>query len=399
MDNIPEIILGLGLILIFSKIFGEIFHKLSLPPLFGEILVGIIIGTLGIASINESSELSLGNFITVLAQIGIIFLLFRIGFEEIETKNFSKIVIGVLPIEIIGIIFPFLGGFIACYFFADNLFTDSFKGALLVGTALAATSLGVSVRTLMDLKYISTKPGMAIVTVGVVDGFIGLIFFAIIYGIIQYDTISLEDIKDILLLFLLFFIFIYIFGRFIVWRIAKIVSEMTVEESVFAIIIGLLFIFSFLSDKIGASVLIGAFILGFALSKVPQFKTSETIQKIKGISYGFFIPFFFVYIGMLFKFEALTDINILIFGFLLLTFLILFQIVGAFIGAKISKFDNKDSLIISVGMLPRNEIMLIVGMIGLELSLYKGDIFSAFILISIFTTIITPLILRMIIKR
>lgn len=398
MDNIPEIIFWIGLILILTKIFGEIFNRLTLPPLFGEILVGVIIGTFGIASTNES-EFSLGNFIMVLAQIGIIFLLFKIGFEEIETKNFLKSVKNVILIEILGILFPFLGGFLACYFFADDLFTDNFKGALLVGTALAATSLGVSVRTLMDLKYISTPPGIAIVTVGVVDGFIGLLFFALIYGIIQHGTVSFDDIKDILLLFLIFFVFVYIFGRYIVWRMAKIIDKMYVEESTFAIIVGILFVFSFLSNQFGISILIGAFILGFSLSNVSQFKTSETIQKLKGISYGFFIPFFFVYIGLLFKFDALMNMKMLIFSLLLLIFLIIFQVIGAFLGAKISKFSNKDSLIIGVGMLPRNEIMIVIGMMGFGLNLYKGDIFSVFILISIITTLITPLILRMIIKQ
>lgn len=397
-DIIPQIILYLGLILFFAKIFGEIFYKLSLPILFGEILVGIIIGTFGIASIDESSELSLGNFITVLAQIGILFLLFKIGFEEIETKNFSKKIIGVMPIEILGLLFPFFGGFLVCYFFGDNLFTDNFKGALLVGVALAATSLGVSIRTLLDLKCISTSPGIAIVTVGVVDGFLGLIFFAVIYGIIQQGNVTLENIRDIILLLLIFLAFVYIFGRYLVWRLARIISRMHVEEATFGIMIGILFIFSFLSNQFGISMLIGAFIFGFSLSKVPELKTNETLQKIKGISYGFFIPFFFVYIGLLFKFNTLTEIGTLGFGLLLLIFLIIFQVVGAFLGAKISKFSNKDSLIIGIGMLPRNEIMLIVGMMGFGLNLYKGDIFSIFVLISIATTLITPLMLRMIIK-
>lgn len=394
--DIPQIIFGLGLILIFVKIFGEVFERLSLPPLLGEILLGIVLGTLGIVTIDNSSEVSLGNIIYIFAQIGIICLLFMIGFEQ-ETKKFSEKIKQVIPIEILGMLFPFIGGFFVTYFFGENLFTDPLRGALFVGTALAATSLGVTARTLIDLGYILKPPGIAIITTAIVDAFVGLLFFAIMYGIIEQGNIEIEKIKDTTILLILFLIIVYVFGKFVVKWIAKFLDKMIIKEGTFGILMGILFIFSFLSNEFGMSMIIGAFIFGFSISTVPRVKSDAITNRIKGISSGFFIPFFFVYIGLLFKFDTLMETGI--FSILALLFLIVFQIVGAFLGAKFSKFNNQDSLIIGVGMIPRNELMLIIGTMGFTLNLYKADVFSTFVLISIITTLITPLLLMALIKR
>jgi Kef-type K+ transport system membrane component KefB len=173
---------------------------------------------------------------------------------------------------------------------------------------------------------------------------------------------------------------------------------MMVEEASLAIIIGILFVFSYLTDKIGLSTIVGAFLFGISISVTPRLKTETMIYRIRGISNGFFVPFFFLNIGLLFDFKSISD-DIGIFGIMLIISLIISQIIGGFIGGKIAKFNLKDSLIIGVALIPRNELVLIIASVGLSLNIFTTNIFSTLVLLVIVSTLIAPLILRFIIHR
>ena len=398
-EIIPLFILEIGIILILVKIFGEFFERIEMPSIFGEILLGILLGpVLGIIVISSASEqINIENVITILAEIGAIFLLFSIGFDKVDIGKISENIRRALPITILGAVFPFMGGFIVGYIFSPVLFPEhAVRGSLLIGTALAATSIGVGARTLMDLKYITTAAGTVVMITAVVDSFFSLGFFAAIYGIIARGAISYGEVINTITMLAIFCLIIYLCGKIIFPKLAIILDKMLVEEAIFGVIVGVLFVFAYFSYIFGLSIIIGAFIFGASIARVPRIKSEVVVHRVRGISYGFFIPFFFVYMGLLFDFGALASAGT--FAVSLLFALVAFQIAGGFLGGKISKFSNKESLIIGTACIPRNELALIIAATGLSMNIYGNDVFSAFVMLSIVTTIITPLMLRMLIK-
>ncbi|ODS40267.1 hypothetical protein BEH94_08390 [Candidatus Altiarchaeales archaeon WOR_SM1_SCG] len=391
--EIGIILLTLGFILISVKILGEGFERLSIPSIFGEIAIGMIIGSLlplyGIIVISAGSDLEI--IFKILAELGVIFLLFSIGFEKIELEKLTIKIRKALPVTILGAAFPFAAGFLI----AQEFFND-INVSLLIGTALASTSIGVSARTLMDLKYLTTTVGAVVLLAAVIDNFLSLGVLAIVSGIITTGVVSYESLMFTIGQLVIFCIIVFMTGKFLFPRIAVFADKMIVDEAIFAIIIGTLFLFAYLTEIFGMSIIIGAFLFGASISVIPRFKTDVVMHKVRGISHGFFVPFFFVGIGLQFDFNALQAVGS--FAVILLAGLIISQIIGGFLGGKFSGFGARDSIIIGMSLIPRNELALIVTAIGLALNVLKPEIFSAIVFMAVATTLAAPLLLRMAIR-
>lgn len=384
------IFLEVGLILILVKILGELFERIKLPSIFGEITLGIILGpVLGLIILNDKTFSA--AIIKLLGEIGAVFLLFSIGFTRVDFKKVTVSIKRIFPVSIFGAMFPFLAGF-----FIGYIFFSSVKVALLLGTALASTSIGVSVRTLMDVKYIATMVGATILFAAVLDNFLSMGTLGIVTGIIQREKVWYISMGITITELVGFIAVVYLMRRFIFPLLTKLTDKMIVEEATLGIIIGTLFVFAYLTHIFGLSVIIGAFLFGAGISIIPRLKTEVVVHKVRGIADGFFVPFFFLNMGLMFDFKGIGNVGI--FASILLVALIVSQIIGGFLGGKIGRFNFKDSLIIGTALIPRNELALVVSTIGLEIGLLGSEVFSALILISLVTTIITPLLLRLIIK-
>jgi len=393
-----NIFLELGLILVLVKLLGEVFERLKLPSIFGEISLGILLGpVLGVIIITHNNDFTISaQIIKILGEIGAIFLLFSIGFAKVDFKKITVSIRKVFPVTTLGAIFPFLGGFITGYIFSSTLFPCApIKGALLIGTALAATSIGVSVRTLMDLKYLATNVGATVLFSAVLDNFLTLGTLGIVSGIIQTGVVSYLSIVITIVTLACFILLVYLMGKFLFPLLAKLADKMIIEEATFGLILGVLFLFAYLTHIFGLNMIIGAFLFGASISMIPRLKTDVVVHKVRGMADGFFVPFFFLNIGLMFDFKALGNIGI--FAILLLLGLIVSQIIGGFIGGKIGNFGLKDSFIIGVALIPRNELALVVTTIGLEIGILSTQVFSTLVLMALVTTIITPLLLKLII--
>ncbi|MFH1860292.1 MAG: cation:proton antiporter [bacterium] len=396
-----EVIFIIGIILILIKLIGEVFERIRLPSIFGEIILGIIFGpVLGIVIISSGDDTLTHSaaVIKLLGEIGIIFLLFSIGFEKIELERFTGSIKRSLPTAILGTIFPFLGGFLAAIIFSSTIFHQSpINGPLLVGLAMSTTSIGVSLRALIDMRYLTTAAGSAILIAAVAADFIGLIILSIIMGIVQTGNISFHSIIIILLGVAGFGLSIFLASKYVFPWLSRLIDRMIVEEASFAIIIGILFMLAYLTESMGLSAIVGAFLFGISISMIPRFKTETMSYRISGISNGFFVPFFFFNIGLLFDFKAIGNVGL--FGVVLVLSIIISQIMGGFIGGKIGKFNLRDSFVIGIALIPKNELTLVVASVGLNLGVLTKDIFLAIVLVVIVSVLITPLMLRFVIRK
>ncbi|MEK7275659.1 MAG: cation:proton antiporter, partial [Candidatus Desantisbacteria bacterium] len=312
---------------------------------------------------------------------------------------FSVSIVRSLPAAILGTISPFLGGFLAAIIFAPTIFhqSTSINGPLLIGLAMSATSIGVSLRSLIDMRYLATAAGSTILIAAVVDDFIGLIILSIVMGIIQTGNISFHTIIIIFLEVIGLGLLIFLVSKYVFSWLSRLIDRMIVEEASFAIIIGILFMFAYLTERMGLSAIIGAFLFGISISIIPRFKTETMSYRISGISNGFFVPFFFFNIGLLFDFKSIGSVGL--FGVVLVLLTIASQIIGGFIGGKIGRFNLRDSLVIGIALVPRNELTLVIASVGLNLGVLTKDVFSAVILVVVVSILITPLLLRSVIKN
>lgn len=380
-----EILLVLGFILVMAKVFGEIFERFKFPAILGELFVGIIFGP------QMLGYIQLNSLLETLSEVGLIFLLFIIGYEKVSIQKFSTVMRNALPITFFGAVVPFMGGFILSYLLGMGTLASLF-----IGTALSATSIAVSARTLLDLDYLTTPIGTTIIAVAVLDD-IASIMMLIFLGT-MVGGFSSSALAGTIFQIIIFLIVVLLIRKYILGWVARILDGFKVREATTGIILGIILGFSYFAQKLGVSEIIGAFIIGLLFSEIPLFRSTTTLEKLKGISHGLFIPFFFVYLGALFDFHLIIrDPETIRFAGLLIVVLIVVQILGGFMGGKLVRFSNRESLMVGVVLIPRNELLLVITSAGLTVGAFGNEILSSMILLVMVTTVLTPILLRRII--
>ncbi|MCX6664586.1 MAG: cation:proton antiporter [Euryarchaeota archaeon] len=395
-----SILFEIAIALIAAKLLGTLFEKMKQPGVIGEIIAGIILGPSIIGSLSGSSidlfgtslytfQLDLtSNEFKEIAFIGTIFLLFIVGMET-DTQDLKKSRKSGLITCTLGVIVPFLFGFLVGFGF--NL---GITASLAIGAIFTATSIGVTLRILTKLDLLSNRVGLTILTADILDDVFGIFILALIIG---------EGNPFVLLLkVILFFVLTLGAGSFII-RYAK--KETTKRRTPMVILTAglvLCFLFAAFAENMGLAAIIGAFIAGMIIRKIPQAHTMS--EYTNTIGYAFFIPLFFVWIGASFNVSYLIGNSqigtIALFLFFFVLFALLGKVIGCYIGAKLSGFTKRESLIVGIGMMPRAGIALIVVATVIDLRFF-GDqegllaqqVKIATILLVMISTFITPFLL------
>jgi Kef-type K+ transport system membrane component KefB len=374
---------------------------LKQPAVIGEILAGILLGAIVILIFSDqkihfldwSFSLPVLDFhwteFQILAEVGILFLLFISGLEtqlkklKESEKSSSLVAIG-------GVILPLIMGFLAGLLLGFNI-----QESLIIGLILTATSVGVTVRTLMDLDVLDTKVGTTILGGAVIDDIIGIILLAFALGIESFfDAVWIG-----LRIGLFFLIFLYL-GLKVIDRILILGEKIHLPKAFLSISLAMLLLYSFFADKAGISGIIGAFVAGILIGQ--NVRSSKIIDDVKAIGYGFFIPIFFVYIGS--SLWQSTETELGSYGFILFVAIVIIlvaiigKIIGCVIGAKIAGLSNRESIQISLGMVPRMELALIIATTAISHGILVGNSAHTILLVTIIMTIVTTLIAPSLIK-
>jgi len=381
MEDITKILFELFLMFAAAKGMGELFERVKQPAVIGEILAGILLGPF-IFNLVEPS-----HFHNVLAEIGVIILLFTVG---LQTGVDELLLVGKtsLIVAILGVVFPFIFGFLYAQIIAHRTVE-----AMFIGTAMVATSVGITARVLADLKILDAKVSKVILGAAVFDDIIGLIVLAIVTGLgkgaISYLKIGLVIFEAAA--FVLFLIFI---GKRVVPRVAPGLGALKTRNAPFSLAILLCLGLSLVASFIDLAAIVGAFMAGMVLSGLNiEFRLSLKTESL----YDFLVPFFFVVMGMHVDLSVFTQANI-IGAALLLT---LFAILGKFLGCGLGAYSlgMGQASIVGVGMVPRGEVGMIIASIGLSMGAIGADLYSVVIFMVVATTILTPPVLRRMILR
>jgi monovalent cation:proton antiporter-2 (CPA2) family protein len=364
------LVFQLAIILIASKIAGDISVRLGQPSVLGKLLIGIVLGPsiLGIISNTE--------ILQELSQIGVILLMFIAGLET-DTKEFKRTGKASTYVGIAGIIAPFGLGYLAGVMIGLPPIESVFLGLL-----LSATSVSISVQALKEMGKLKSKEGTTILGAAVIDDVLVIVALAFVLSFAGGEVnLGIVVLKK----FLFFAAAGLLAWKAVPWLLKKF-APLRVTESVISAALIICFIYAYLAEYAGVAAIIGAYIAGVAIS-LTAYK-HEVFEKVETISYSIFVPVFFTSIGVSAEFTGISDNLWLIIWLTILA--ILSKLIGSALGAKLAGFNWISSLGVGAAMVSRGEVALIIAAIGLETSLLSKEMFAVIVVVVLITTIVTP---------
>lgn len=385
-----EFLLWIALILISTKVLGLLCKAVHLPEVVGALLAGVILGpsALGLMSMEGNT----GTLLTYVAEMGVIFLMFSAGLDT-DLKELKANIGASFVTALIGVIVPLIGGMIgyALYFGEDLSNYDQMLQSLFVGVVLTATSVSITVETLREMGRLSGKVGMTILGAAIIDDILGMVVLAVVSSMKDTSVKPTTVLIKIVLYFVLILILFMVTSR-LEFAIEK--NDHKRRVAIFAI--AFCFILAYVSEiGFGIADITGAYFAGVMLC---QSKIRDYVDvKIHDVSTVFFSCIFFASVGLKVTLGGMT-LKVWMFAVILTLIAIISKMVGCGLGAKICKFTWKESLQTGVGMISRGEVALIVAEKGRQVGLISEDLFAPIILVVIVTTLITPILLKVVFK-
>ena len=379
-----EVLRDLSIILFSAKFFGVLARKCKAPQVVGQIIAGLLIGPCLLGWINQS------DFITKLAEIGVIILMFEVGLES-DLKELMKTGPIALLIACAGVFVPLVMGTLLYmgFYGVAPWGSENFYKAVFIGTIMTATSVSITVASLQELGKIKSKVGTTIVSAAIIDDVIGILVLTFVIGFKNPDSKP-----SMVILQTIGFFAVAIVGGYIVYKVFLTLDKRYPHTRRIPIVsLAFCFALSYIAEKyFGIADITGAYIAGIVLCSLSDNEYIE--RKSDVISYMFFGPIFFANIGLKTSFNAM---NGKLFAFCICFVLVALgaKIIGCGLVGKVCKYSWSDSLKIGVGMMTRGEVALIVAQKGLAAGLLTADYFTAVILLILVSSIATPIILKL----
>lgn len=385
-----ETIIVVGILLFAAKLMAELFLRLRLPIVLGELLAGMIIGpfALGAFLVYEGNLLvQITDNIKVLGEIGAIVILFMAGLE-MTPKEFLKGGKASFTVAIGGVVFPFMAGLIVFQMFGFNALES-----MMIATALTATSIAISIQVLSEFGKIKSAEARLIIGAAVIDDILAIAILSVVTSLSVGGELSDIDILDVV------FTILQVLGFFVIMLVAAVLIIPRVitprlwkaRGSIEGIATASFFGAAALAGLIGLSPIVGAFAVGMALS------TSRVFEKIEGFIRRIgliFAPLFFSIIGAQVDFRGI-DLEILMLSGIIIVIAVLTKYLGCGLPAWFFLKDKTKGMRVGIGMISRGEVGLIVAGVGLSAGVLSSSVYSTIVIMVATTTIITPIWLKM----
>ena len=400
MQDLPSLHLpffaNLLLLLVLARVLGEVMERFKQPAMIGEILAGVVLGPTVLNVMIRNEEL------TAISELGV-FLLVIIAGLEIDVREIAKTSRGRnLITSLLAFLIPIGSGFAVA-----TAFDLAIVPAIFVGLCVAITALPVSVRILMDLGQLKSEIGQRIIAVAIFDDVLALTILGVLLDVNNSANSSIDVLglaigltlgKILLLLAGLIFAYRLINkfterDNFIELQLDKLLLFMRGKESLLAIMFAFILIFASLTEAVGLHFIIGAFFASMLLSKellgVAHFQEFE--KTTHGMAMGFLAPIFFAGIGLEFQFSSITEWGLL---FAIIGVSFLSKIVGGYIGGRFAGLRHRKALTLGIGLNARGIMELVIANIAYREGLIGVQIFSILVIMGVFTTINTPMLLK-----
>lgn len=380
--DVPQFLGLLVVVLGAAKLFGALAQWIGQPAVLGELVAGVLLGTSVVGLVDPKNEV-----LHLLAEIGVVILLFEIGLET-DLRKLMQVGGASAVVAVVGVVLPFALGYGVCRLLGlGNLV------AIVAGATLTATSVGITARVLSDLNRLQEPESQIILGAAVIDDVIGLVILAVVAGLAQGQEVTAFGVAMTTAMAFGFLAGTLLIGRLIVPPLVRFVSRVDLPGTPTMLAVMLAFGLAWLASVVGSAMIIGAFAAGLLLRGTPKAHDVE-----RGVAHlgHFFVPIFFVSVG------AAVDIRVfnllepgnhqtLLVGGLL----IVAAMVGKFLAGYAPWWFRGNKKIIGVGMIPRGEVGLIFARMGLAAGVFDPGLFSAVTLMVMVTTFMAPPLLKL----
>lgn len=378
-------------ILLAARVLGELAARLSAPPVIGELAAGILLGPSLLGWIEPSATIML------LAEIGIILLLFKVG---LETDIISLIKTGTKPVIVAtaGFLLPFLFGYSVSHY----LFGLPSLVSLFVGGTLTATSIGITVRVLTDLKKNRSHEAQVVLGAAVLDDILGVVLLAFLYEFSMSGNVELTVTFKVLAFVALFLVLAPVAAKLIAGIIKRFERVSQIPGLIPTTVVALVLFFAWLAHAVGAPELLGGFAAGLALSRRFFFPMGVAVATDPDFAHRMeeqmnpiihlFTPIFFVMVGLSLNLRAIDWSSSFIWSFSLSLFVL--AVAGKLLAAFLISENNYTRIAIGLAMIPRGEVGLIFAELGRASGIFKNEIYATMVIVIALTTLLPPFVMK-----
>jgi Kef-type K+ transport system membrane component KefB len=363
----------LAILIVFAsaKIAAELFERMNQAGIVGEILVGILIGP------SILNWIAPNQLLTTLAELGVIFLLFRVGLE-VKSSDLLKVGGTALVVAVAGVALPFVLGWGILLLWGEPQIE-----AIFVGAAMVATSVGITAQVLAAKGLLHLRASRIIMAAAVIDDVLGLLVLALVSSLAK-GKINLIELSMTTAVASGFTIVVAMWGTKAMDKVMPRANQLRVTEAQFAVAISILFGLSVLAIHAGVAAIVGAFLAGMALSESVSRRVLDLTNGVTEL----LVPFFLVGIGLQLNLAAFASLGTMLLAAIILIVAILTKVLGCGFGAY--KLGRKDAVRVGVGMIPRGEVGMVVAQIGLSLGVIAQGIYGVVVFMSVATTLVAP---------
>ena len=399
MTHFLQLLLLLALVIVAAKVAGALANRVGQPAVFGEILVGLVLGptvlnVLGWPLFASPAEASLGESAALrpvlrdLADIGVVLLMFVAGLETdvAELRRVGKVAFWS---AFGGVVLPMIGGAMVAVAFGFPLYWEG----IFIGAILTATSVSISAQTLIELGALRSREGATILGAAVIDDLMGIIVLSLVVAFARASAggVDVVQIGLVALRIVAFFLVAVIAGRWLV-PVFRWASSLGVSQSVLAAAIVVTFLYSWAAEYLGAvAAITGAYTAGVLIGQTEFKKPLDA--GIHPLTYSMFVPVFFIGIGLQANGRELGDRAA--FTIVLVLVAIVTKAIGCGLFARLFGFTTKESIRVGAGMISRGEVGLIVAGYRRANGLIGRDVFLGSVIMVLGTTMVTPPLLRL----
>jgi Kef-type K+ transport system membrane component KefB len=374
--DVAELLVQVALMLLFAKVGAELAERIGVPAVIGEIVAGLVLGP------SLLDWVHLGDTVRFLAEFGVILLLVQVGME-MDLAEMRRVGSSAVAVAVAGVGLPMALGFGAA-----TAFGESTNTALFLGAALAATSVGITARTLGDLRMLASVEARIVLGAAVVDDILGLVILTVVVRIVEEGSLDALAALELLGVAVVFLVVLTAVGVRLAppafrWLHRNARSSGALEVAALVLTLG----FAVLAHEVELAVIIGAFVAGLALGRTRQ---SERIERDLSPLANFFVPIFFVSVGLEVDVTSMADGAVLALAGALLAA----GVVGKLAGGVLVRQRGVDRLLVGIGMIPRGEVGLIFATIGLSTGVLDEQLYAALLVVVLVTTVATPPAIR-----
>lgn len=382
MDDLARSLALLFIVFVAAKVAGEIFERLRQPAVIGELLAGILLGPHALGLIdNENSA-----FVAV-ASLGVVVLMFYVGLETSRRELLRVGRTGIL-VGSLGILLPMLSGWLF-----GVAIRVPWQESLFIGTALVATSVGITARVLSDRGLISTRLARIIITAAVVDDILGLLVLSVTAGMAK-GSLNVGRITFVGFEAVAFVAAIVLLLPWLVVKSETLLERVRIANAPFVVAVSCMLLFAAIAESIGLAAIVGAFFVGMSFSDGPaHWELSRKTEPL----YEWLVPYFFVLMGTRVELPLFADPRVLLPGLALIAIAVLSKVIGC--GLAVAKEGLPTALAIGVGMVPRGEVGLIVAAMGQQLHVVSAPVYAMIVLVVTASTLAVPPLLPALFRR